>query len=88
MRHAGGTEEADAFGQAPITYGFRGDTDRGTAATSLADGPYTVNLTLRAHKAIEFDPGFLVDAEPCFVTIADVDPASWGGTDFIGQLPG
>jgi hypothetical protein len=43
-----------------------------TAATSLADSPYTVNMTLRTHKAIEFDPGFLVDASPCFVTTADV----------------
>jgi hypothetical protein len=34
----------------------------GTAATSLADSPYTVNVTLHAHKAIEFDPGVLVDA--------------------------
>jgi hypothetical protein len=44
----------------------------GTAATSLADSPYTVNMTLHAHKGIEFDPGFLVDASPCFVTTADV----------------
>lgn len=44
----------------------------GTAGTSLADSPYTVNMTLRVHKAIEFDPGFLVDAAPCFVTTADV----------------
>jgi hypothetical protein len=44
----------------------------GTAATSRADSPYTVNITLQAHKAIESDPGFLVDASPCFVTIADV----------------
>jgi hypothetical protein len=44
----------------------------GTAGTSLAGSPYTVNMTLRAHKAIEFDPGFLVDAEPCFVTTADI----------------
>jgi hypothetical protein len=41
-------------------------------ATSLAASPYTVNMTIQAHKAIEFDPGFLVDAEPCFVTTADV----------------
>jgi hypothetical protein len=44
----------------------------GTAATSRAESPYTVNMTLRAHKGIEFDPGFLVDASPCFVTTADV----------------
>jgi hypothetical protein len=44
----------------------------GTAATSLADSPYTVNMTLHTHKGIEFDPGFLVDASPCFVTTADV----------------
>jgi len=44
----------------------------GMAPTSLADRTYPVNLTLRTHKAIEFDPGFLVDAEPCFVTTADV----------------
>ena len=41
-------------------------------SAAAADSPYTVNLTLRAHKAIEFDPGFLVDASPCFVTTADV----------------
>jgi hypothetical protein len=29
-------------------------------------------MTERAHKGIEFDPGFLVDASPCFVTTADV----------------
>jgi hypothetical protein len=44
----------------------------GTAAASFADSPYAVNMTLRSHKEIEFDPGFLVDASPCFVTTADV----------------
>ena len=44
----------------------------GTATTSLADSPYTVNMTLHSHKGVEFDPGFLVDASPCFVTTADV----------------
>ena len=44
----------------------------GTAGTSHADNPYTVNITQHAHKGIEFDPGFLVDASPCFVTTADV----------------
>ena len=72
MRHAGGTEEADAFGQAPITYGFRGDTDRGDGSNVTRRRSLCGQLTLRAHKAIEFDPGFLVDAEPCFVTTADV----------------
>lgn len=43
-----------------------------TAASSGADSPYTVNLTLHKHKAIEFDPGFPIDASPCFVTTADV----------------
>jgi hypothetical protein len=44
----------------------------GTAGTSLADGPYTVNLRLHAHKAIEFDPNWLFEAEPCFVTTGDL----------------
>ena len=44
----------------------------GTWPTSLAASPYTVNVTLKAHKAIEFDPGVLIDAEPCFVATADV----------------
>lgn len=43
-----------------------------TAASSGAERTYPVNLTLHMHKAIEFDPGFLVDASPCFVTTADV----------------
>src|SRR5215213_10436327 len=36
-----------------------------------ASSPYSVNLTLRAHKAIEFDPG-LVIGEPCLASTADV----------------
>jgi hypothetical protein len=43
-----------------------------TATGTRAESPYTVNLTLREHKAVEFDPGFQVDASPCFVTTADV----------------
>jgi len=43
-----------------------------TAANSSAERTYPVNLTFRLHKAIEFDPGFPVDASPCFVTTADV----------------
>jgi hypothetical protein len=43
----------------------------GTAAASPAESPYSVNLTLRTHAGIEFDPGVLVDA--CgFVMTADV----------------
>jgi len=43
----------------------------GTAATSRADSPYTVNVTLSAHKAIEFDADVPFDT-PCLVTTADV----------------
>ncbi|HKD35088.1 MAG TPA: hypothetical protein VKB73_16755 [Gaiellaceae bacterium] len=42
------------------------------AASSGADRTYPINLTIREHKAVEFDPGFPVDASPCFVTTADV----------------
>jgi hypothetical protein len=43
-----------------------------TAASSSAERTYPINLTIRMHKAIEFDPGFPIDASPCFVTTADV----------------
>jgi hypothetical protein len=44
----------------------------GPAGTSLADGPYTVNVRLHAHKAIEFDPNWLFEAQPCFVATGDL----------------
>jgi len=43
-----------------------------TAASATAERTFPVNLTIREHKAIEFDPGTPVDASPCFVTTADV----------------
>jgi hypothetical protein len=43
----------------------------GAATSSSADSPYTVNVTLRAHKAIEFDSDVQFDT-PCLVTTADV----------------
>jgi hypothetical protein len=43
-----------------------------TATSSSAERTYPINRTLHMHKAIEFDPGFPVDASPCFVTTADV----------------
>jgi hypothetical protein len=44
----------------------------GTGTPTLADGPYTINMRLRAHKAIEFDPGWVFDASPCFVATGDL----------------
>jgi hypothetical protein len=43
----------------------------GTAASSSAENPYTVNVTLSAHKAIEFDAAVLFDT-PCLVATTDV----------------
>jgi len=43
----------------------------GTAASSSADGPYTINTTQRLHKAIEFDADVGFDT-PCLVASADV----------------
>jgi hypothetical protein len=44
----------------------------GTGTPTLADGPYTINMWIREHKAIEFDPGWLFDASPCFVATGDL----------------
>ena len=38
---------------------------------AAAGSPYTVNLRLRAHKAIEFYPGIVI-GEPCLAGTADV----------------
>jgi hypothetical protein len=43
-----------------------------TAASSGAERTYPVNFSLHMQKAIEFDPGFPIDASPCFATTADV----------------
>ena len=43
----------------------------GMAATSSADSPYTVDITLSAHKAFEFDADVPFDT-PCLVASADV----------------
>ena len=40
-------------------------------AAALGASPYTVNLTLIAHKAVEFDPGIVI-GEPCLASTADV----------------
>lgn len=45
---------------------------RATAASSSAERTYPINLIVREHKALEFDPSFPIDASPCFVTTADV----------------
>jgi hypothetical protein len=44
----------------------------GPSAIAFADGPYSVNLHLVAHKAVEFDPNWLFDADPCFVATGDL----------------
>jgi hypothetical protein len=43
----------------------------GTAASSSANSPYTINNTQRLHKAIEFDADVAFDT-PCLVASADV----------------
>ena len=43
----------------------------GTAASSSADGPYTINTTQRLQKSIEFDAD-VVFGTPCLVASADV----------------
>src|SRR3954463_10891564 len=41
-------------------------------ATALAASPYPVNVHVVTHQAVEFDPSFLFDASPCFVTTGDL----------------
>jgi len=43
-----------------------------TALTALAGNPYSVNIHLNAHKALEFDPNWLFEARPCFVAVGDL----------------
>jgi len=43
-----------------------------TATTSVAATPYPVNLHLRAHQQVEFDPNWLFEAQPCFVALGDL----------------
>ena len=42
-----------------------------TAAAALAASPYPINMTLREHKTIEYDPG-ISDLLPCFTATGDL----------------
>jgi hypothetical protein len=44
----------------------------GQRVTGFAEGPYPVNMRVHAHQAVEFDPNWLFDAEPCFVATGDL----------------
>jgi hypothetical protein len=44
----------------------------GGAGPAFAAGPNPVNVHISTHQAVEFDPNFLFDASPCFVTRGDL----------------
>jgi hypothetical protein len=44
----------------------------GPPTAAVAASPYPVNIHVVTHQAVEFDPNWLFDAAPCFVTRGDL----------------